>query len=350
MRSLLTHLYLGLTGLEREFFKLFRFLTYRPAARVIAIGNLTMGGTGKTPVLFELMSELKHHDLCVLTRGYRSPWERSFYHLVGKGPHPAEMTDEALLLNSRFPETPVLVGKNRHHSAIMAELMLKPELLLLDDGFQYRRLAKDLNLVLWDALADESEARPIPLGRMREPVWRLNEADAILLTRCESAGNEKIAFWRQWLSANAPGKPIIAVKTVCDGLLDHTGQKVDSEMLYPCLAFSAIGRPESFYNQLRSMGYQIDATLEFRDHHRFTADDLQKIFSTAQIKKLTVICTEKDACKIPAADAEKLQLHVLRIRTIPVSGRSFTEELRDHGIMICKRTREKSYFSRSNIS
>lgn len=335
MRSLLTHVYLCLTGLEREFFRIFSFLIYRPAARVITVGNLTMGGTGKTPVLFELLNELKHRDPCVLTRGYRSPWERSFYHLTGKGPHPAEMTDETLLLNSRFPEIPVLVGKNRHHSAKMAEIMFKPELLLLDDGFQYRRLAKDVNLVLWDALADESEARPIPSGRMREPVWRLQDADAIFLTRCESAGHEKISFWQQWLGIQAPGKPVIAVKTVCDGLFDHTGRQVEAELLpQDCLAFSAIGRPESFYNQLKSIGCQIITKLEFRDHHRFTAADLQKVSSTAQEKKLMIICTEKDACKVPEAEAGKMQLHVLRIRTIPASGRSFTEELRDHGIFL----------------
>ena len=97
MRAVLTRIYSCLTSLEREFFNFFKFLSFRPTARVISVGNLTMGGTGKTPVLFELLEELQHRQICVLTRGYRSPWERSFYQLIGEGPHPAAMTDEALL-------------------------------------------------------------------------------------------------------------------------------------------------------------------------------------------------------------------------------------------------------------
>lgn len=326
MRAVLTRIYSCLTGLEREFFNFFKFLSFRPTARVISVGNLTMGGTGKTPVLFELLDELQHRQICVLTRGYRSPWERSFYQLIGEGPHPAAMTDEALLLNSRFPAIPVLVGKNRHHSARMAEKRYQPEYLLLDDGFQYRRLSKDINLLLWDAMAEESEARLIPLGRLREPLWRLQAASAILLTRCESVAPERIAFWRQWLDLQAPGKAIIEVKTVCDGLFDWAGKPLTSQQ-HECLVFSAIGRPESLYRQLQSIGCTISAKIEFRDHHRFTGEELQKICDDAAARNLSIICTEKDACKIPRDMAARMKLMVLRIRTIPVSGQSFISEL-----------------------
>lgn len=335
MLKALTRLYSCLTGLERVFFRFLPFLVFRPRARVIAIGNLTTGGTGKTPILFEILQELDNRHCCVLTRGYRSPWERSFYHLMGQGPHPEAMTDEALLLNARFPGVPIMVGKNRHHAAKMAELMYAPDLMLLDDGFQYRRLAKDVCLVLWDALADHGEAQLIPLGRMREPARRLNDATAILLTRCESAGAEKILFWKSWLARQAPHKPIIAVKTVCAGLFDQSEQPfTTADIDSGCLAFCAIGRPASFYKQLESLGITLSKTLEFRDHHRFTADDLQKIAITAQAENLRIVCTEKDACKIPAAAAAKMKLLTLRIRTVPVSGRSFSAELADHGIFL----------------
>jgi tetraacyldisaccharide 4'-kinase len=319
MLSLIAELYSGLASIERRFFSSLSFLCLRPAARVISVGNLSMGGTGKTPILFELLHELATRRICVLSRGYRCPWERSLYRLVGKGPH---------------PEIPVLLGKNRHHSAIMAEKLYAPELLLLDDGFQYRRLHKDLSIVLWDAMSTMTEARVVPLGRLREPVERLKCADVIFLTRCESAKTDQIDFWTDWLARQAPEKPVIQVKTVCEGLFDHLGNRFEiAEHNLKILAFSAIGRPESFYSQLTSLGGTISKKMEFRDHHRFTSNDLQQI-AAAKDENMIAICTEKDACKISDEQAERLQLKVLRIRTVPVSGQTFTAELAAKGIKL----------------
>lgn len=333
--TFLSRIYGSLSALERQFFSIFSFLKYRPAARVISVGNLSMGGTGKTPVLFELLAELLGSDVCVLSRGYRSPWERSFYHLQGPGPHPKLLTDEALLLNSRFPDVPVFLGKNRHHAAIVAERRGKPQIMLLDDGFQYRRLAKDMDLVLIDAMAAPEEAQLIPAGRLREPASRLQQAHAILLTRCETASDEQQSFWLSWLAIKAPAVPVIKVHTICEGLFDLFGKKV----VLPtskrrCSAFSAIGRPASFYSQLTKVGCQIEEQVEFRDHHRFTDLELQQLGSKANSKNLQLVCTEKDFCKIPADLAEKLQILTLRIRTVPQSGKTFSEELQAFGLSL----------------
>ncbi len=336
MKKLLQSIYHALTFSERRFFEIFSFLIYRPRARVISVGNLSMGGTGKTPVLFELIEELRHsHNICVLSRGYRSPWERSFYHLQGKGPHPAGLTDEALLLNRRFPEIPVLLGKNRHHAAIVAEQRLRPDIILLDDGFQYRRLRKDVELLLWDAMSDPDEAQLLPAGRLREPILRLRSAHAILLTRCESVSEKKIDFWKNWLNAKAPGVPVIRVNTYCEGLFDHHGSRLSANVASTeILAFSAIGRPQSFYAQLEQLGCHISERAEFRDHHRFSDDELQQLGRRARDKKLRPVCTEKDFCKISHEMAENLGLAVLKIRTRPASQRSFTAELAAAGILL----------------
>lgn len=336
MKKLLQTIYLALTSCERHFFEIFSFLVYRPQARVISIGNLSMGGTGKTPVLFELITELRQHKrLCVLSRGYRSPWERSFYHLAGDGPHPVGLTDEALLLNRRFAKIPVLLGKNRHHAAIIGESKLKPEIFLLDDGFQYRRLRKDLEILLWDSMSEIEEAQLLPAGRLREPLTRLRAADVILLTRCESVTPGKIAFWQRWLAEQAPAIPVIPVKTVCDGLFDHYDKRLPTEAARKnYLAFSAIGRPASFYAQLTDLGCHISDRVEFRDHHRFSEDELQKLGKQAQSQDLELVCTEKDFCKISRQLAEQLAIRVLKIRTIPVSQRSFTTELAAAGIRL----------------
>jgi tetraacyldisaccharide 4'-kinase len=336
MKKLLQAIYLGLTTCERKFFELFNFLIYRPQARVISIGNLSMGGTGKTPVLLELIEELsRDHRVCVLSRGYRSPWERSFYHLQGSGPHPSGLTDEAVLVNRRFSQIPILLGKNRHHAAIMGERRCQPDIFLLDDGFQYRRLYKDCDLLLWDAMSEPQEASLLPAGRLREPVSRLRDASAILLTRCESVSEDKKAFWENWLSEKAPGIPIIQIETRCDGLFDYRNRQLTAdEVQSSFLAFSAIGRPESFYAQLEQLGCQIEHRVEFRDHHHFTDDELRELQRKATDRNLRLVCSEKDVCKISAPLSEELNLSVLKIRTLPASGRSFKTELAAVGIRL----------------
>ena len=327
--NILSRLYASLSTLERNFFDFFSFLKYRPKAKVVSIGNLSMGGTGKTPVLFEIIKELqeKHPNLklMVLTRGYRCPWERSFYELIGKGDHPFELTDEALMLNKRFPEIPILVGKNRHHAAIIGEMRYKPDLILLDDGFQYRRLYRDFDYILWDAMSKIEEAQVIPFGRLREPIERLNNANVILLTRCESASKEQIDFWINWLKEKAPMVPIIKTKTVCEGLFKQNGSSSNLNKDTNLYAFSAIGRPESFYEQLKQLGYTIVCKKEFRDHHRFSEKELDDLVKEAKQKDLALVCTEKDAIKIKADYADKMDLNILRIRTLPLDSGSFLQ-------------------------
>ena len=325
--SVLAKIYSNLSCIEKNFFDFFNFLKYRPKAKVISIGNLSMGGTGKTPVLFEVLKEFqdKYPDLnlMVLTRGYRCPWENSFYELYGDGEHPFELTDEALMLNKRFPNIPVMVGKNRHHAAIIGEMRYRPDIILLDDGFQYRRLYKDFDFILWDAMSTPDEAEPIPDGRLREPVERLKQANVILLTRCESASSEQIEYWQKWLHEEAPNVPIVKTKTCCEGIFKYDGKLADLNKNTGLLAFSAIGRPESFYEQLKQCGYNIVIKKEFRDHHRFSDNELEELVKEAQSKSLALVCTEKDAIKIRPEFAEIMNLNILRIETLPLSKEDF---------------------------
>lgn len=333
--NILSRIYANLSYLERRFFEIFSFLTLRPKARVISIGNLSMGGTGKTPVLFELLSEFQEispsKSVVVLTRGYRCPWEKSFFQLKGRGNHPFELTDEALMLNSRFPGIPILVGKNRHHAAILGELRFKPDLFLLDDGFQYRRIAKDFNILLWDAMSKPEEAAVLPEGRLREPIERLKQADVILLTRCESASPEQITSWTDWLKDKSESKPVIKTKNLCEGIFKVDGKPSELRNT-DILAFSAIGRPESFYSQLEISGFKIKVKKEFRDHHRFTDNELKDLVDEAKKQNLPLICTEKDAIKIKQNIAEKMNLNILKIKTIPLSGKTFLQEFELAGL------------------
>ena len=318
MRRLLTGLYGTLSALERIFFERFPFLVESPRARVVSIGNLTVGGTGKTPLLLELLGHpARPPRTAVLTRGYRSPWERGFYLLHGPGPHPELLTDEALQVNRAFPDVPLLIGKNRAHAARMAERLCSPDLLLLDDGFQYRRLRKDLELVLWDATVEPETADLLPVGRLREPFERLAVAGALILTRCELVDAATLARRHAFFAVRFPGLPRHEALTEAVVWITPDGRDVAlSEGPREVFAFSAIARPDTFHRQLAAVGRTVVRSRSFRDHDRFSARRLTDVEAAAKSASsgAVPVCTEKDLVKIPPKTARDAGIWALRIR------------------------------------
>jgi tetraacyldisaccharide 4'-kinase len=325
----LQSVYKAVTTLDHLFFKIFRFLKFRPKAKVISIGNLTTGGTGKTPVLFELCRELSNYNLCVLSRGYKSKYENSFYKLKGTKGQRENITDEALLFNKKFPEIPLLLGKRRFLSARYAEKYIQPNYILLDDGFQYRRLYKDINLVLFDSLSDNTDTELIPFGKLREPLEKLKDADAILLTRCESSSPEQQQYWQNFLTKFAPQSQFIKMQSLFAGLFDFANKRLKPED-FPseCIAFSAIGKPESFIKQLQKAGIEAIKQVDFRDHHYYSDSELNELLELKQKYNKVLICTEKDRVKISDGMAQELGLLTFAIETRPVSGKTLAEELK----------------------
>jgi len=342
--SILSRVYDLLARTERRFFNAVPFLVERPAACVISVGNLSVGGTGKTPFLFELLSDpIVPANRIVLTRGYRSPWERGFYLLCGPGPHPSTLTDEALLLASLFPTTPIFVGKNRAHSARLAERWFKPDVLLLNDGFQYRRLPHDIDIVLWDALMKKEEAGLLPLGRLRERPERLRDAHLIAMTRCELASDEQKEYWHLWLARTAPGVPILEMETKPSGWIDPQGRHCSLENgPERVLAFAAIAKPELFAAQLAASGRNVAATQGFRDHDGFSPERLSAILNEAKVLDAVPVCTTKDRIKISAREAAVHGIWTLEIRMKPTSGESFGSALRRYGLDPARHARSKA--------
>jgi tetraacyldisaccharide 4'-kinase len=330
---LLKPLYLFAVTLDRLIHKVLPFLVFKADRKIVSIGNLTTGGTGKTPVLFELTKELYDCNPCVISRGYRSGWENSFFMLHGKGPHSPYLTDEALLFNRKFPDIPLVLGKRRDRSVKYAIKHLNPGLFILDDGFQFRKLHKDIEIFLWDSLTSPYDAELLPAGVLRESAKRIADADVILLTRCESASSEQIQYWESWLKRYAARLPIIRMQTCVTGLYSKSHKKINLKD-YPktCAIFCAIGNPDSFMEQLIHIGIEPTQTYEFRDHHRFSEKDLQKLSDKAKKAKLPFICTEKDMIKIPEESA--LDFYYLSIKMVPCSGRSLLSELSGAGIII----------------
>jgi tetraacyldisaccharide 4'-kinase len=275
----------------------------RVARPVISIGNLTLGGTGKTPfVEFVCRWFLKRGEHpAILSRGYRST-----------GAH----NDEALLLGANLPGVPHLQGKDRVALARRAIDDLKPDVLVLDDGFQHRRLARNLDIVLIDCTEPFGYGRLFPRGLLREPIRNLRRASLIVLSRanqCSAADRETICHR---IIAEAGEKPIVLAEhrptmlRSLDGrtlpLADLAGRSV--------AAFCGIGNPQAFWQTLESLGGRPIGTRAFRDHHRYSPADLADLETwTAQLRPDFVITTQKDMVKISPDAWSGRPLYALQI-------------------------------------
>jgi len=260
--------------------RLSRARPFRPRARVVCIGNLTAGGSGKTPIAIAIGRILAAHGkkIIFLTRGYGGRLHGPVQ--VNPAQHSAsDVGDEPLLLAAHGT---VIVARNRADGARLAD-SLGADIILMDDGFQNFQITKDLSLVVIDAESGFQNGRLIPAGPLREAVTQgLARADGIVLM---GEGTPQLpAFAGPILSA-------CLVPTAPDVL---RGRDV--------FAFAGIGRPQKFFQMLRHMGADIVAERSFPDHHKFTALELSVLKGAAEKTKALLVTTEKDFVRLdPAA-------------------------------------------------
>lgn len=272
---------------------------------VISVGNLTVGGSGKTPCTIALATWLRARGRAagILLRGYG---RRGSGVAVAADPGGAParweaVGDEAILLARRLPGVPVVVGGSRFQAGREALRRFPLDLLLLDDGFQHRQLHRDLDLVMLDATDPFGGGRLLPRGRLREPVAALRRAHAIILSRADQV--RELAGVRRRLEQIAPGAPQILARHRPAGLADLAGGEA-----WPLgflrgrrvLAVSGIANPAGFHRTLMDLGAVAAGTLPFPDHHPYGSDDLRRVQDAAREAGAEVIVTtEKDAVRMP---------------------------------------------------
>lgn len=258
---------------------------------VISIGNLSVGGSGKTPLVIHLAKILERHgwSVDVLSRGYRRAGD--LVQRVEETGDAGRFGDEPLLI-AQSAHVPVYVGASRYQAGLRAEREIRDapkRVHLLDDGFQHRQLARaaDIVLVHRDDLTDSL----LPAGRLRERLTALERADVILLREEDS---ELIARLSPYLRREAP---IWRIKRT----LSVPGRQG------PVLAFCAIARPREFYQALQALGIEVAATKSFRDHHPYTQRDIESLRRLASRYRCeAMVTTEKDAVKLDAESRERL--------------------------------------------
>lgn len=288
---------------------------------VISIGNLTLGGTGKTPLTEWTAQWCRRRGwrVVVLSRGYGgASTAQPQVVSVGDGPVTDWRTagDEAFLLARRLPGIPVLAGRNRYASGLYACERFGAQVLVLDDGFQHHALHRDCDIVLIDASNPFGHGALLPRGMLRESLRALRRAQVIMLSRVEAAGKAVSGLCEQ-IRRYAGQQPIYRMAVSPDGLYRHdTCCSVDPSWLRQrrVVAFAGIGNPRAFVASLQQCRAQVAAFLAFPDHYPYTLADWQAICDVARREEAeALVTTEKDAVRLDAAWPLPLPLYTLRI-------------------------------------
>src|SRR5436853_2390804 len=292
-------LYSAAMRVRRAFYKKGALKIHRISAPVISVGNITTGGTGKTP-LVEWVARVVANEgrrVCILTRGYgRADAKRRV--VVSDGEKilsdSREGGDEPLQLAEALRgKAAVISDANRVSAARYATENLQSEVFILDDGFQHLRIARNLDLVVVDATDPWGGGKLLPRGRLREPLRELARADCIILTRSEQA--QDIESLRKQVERLSGGRPILLSRTRTRDiyLLSAEAMKSDAESkavsprlrvaasprlaAHPFAAFCAIGNPLTFFKHIERDGYALNYSQAFPDHHVYTQNDVDEI-------------------------------------------------------------------------
>ncbi|RKH23362.1 tetraacyldisaccharide 4'-kinase [Corallococcus praedator] len=268
--------------------------------RVVSVGNLNVGGTGKTPAVLHLAEMLirEGRKVGILTRGYgrESPEPVTF---TGSEPTP-EVTvagDEPLLLARRCPQARLFVGADRVAAARRARDDFGLDTVLLDDGFQHRRLHRDEDLVVVDEAVGLGNGHLLPRGPLREPPSALRRATLLWLRAASLSSGPTVPI--PWLEAVTA--PRVRTRYGPTGWWDASGTEHATTALEgrPVLVLAGLARPGGFLRTVTALGAQVRDAALFPDHHRFTADELRDVAARARREGALVVTTEKDAVRLP---------------------------------------------------
>ncbi|MEX0728608.1 MAG: tetraacyldisaccharide 4'-kinase, partial [Planctomycetaceae bacterium] len=295
---------------------------HRADVPVISVGNLTAGGTGKTPCVAFLAEWFRERGIrvAILSRGYRA--------LQSEGS--IADNDEKLLLDRLCPGVPHLQQADRVEIAKQAVREFSSQVLILDDGFQHRRLARDLDIVLIDCLNPWGYGKLLPRGLLREPLSSLRRADLVFLTRadlCPPEQRERIRRTLQKYRGSAECVEVAFRPTHLVGRDAETGS-VESLRGAPILAACGIGNPQGFAQTLDRLGCRIVGFERYADHHHYTRDDCRHLADrAAKLHTTAIVMTEKDLVKIPPDFEFPVPLCGLRLGTTILEGKIFFDKM-----------------------
>ena len=309
--------------------------TRRLKCRVISVGNLTLGGVGKTPAVMMIAELLRQKGFkpAIISRGYKGKMEGKTG-VVSDGQKvllTAEVAgDEPVMMARRLQNVPIIVGRNRYRAGKLAQEKFGADTLVLDDAFQHLALHRDLNILLCDEERPFGNGVVFPAGDLREPGSQCRRADLIALTRCsatQTPGRQTPEAIEELELASAPVvKTALRLESFHRADTDATMQP-ESLRGKKVAAFCGIGRPDDFIKTLETAGAKVVCQKAFPDHHRFSAGDINSLEGQAKANGAQFfVTTEKDAVKLEGLTFS-LPLLVARIGIIFLEGEEIFERL-----------------------
>ncbi|HSA78472.1 MAG TPA: tetraacyldisaccharide 4'-kinase [Nitrospirota bacterium] len=321
--------------LRHMFYAIGVFRQQSLALKVISVGNITLGGTGKTPTVIQiaglLLKNQKHP--VIISRGYGREDESDIVVVSDGGKILADAKsggDEPLLISSVLSGVPVVVGSDRYKAAVFAQQKFNTDTVVLDDGFQHIRLKRDLDIVLVDAVDPFGNGKLFPAGVLREPLTALTRAHVVLITGTDK--EEGLEELKRVIRQNTKAK-IFTARQVPAEITDITSGDTRPHTALrgtTVLAFSGIARPASFTKLLRTLGADIRAEVAYPDHYAYNKSELTALFKKAADANVSmIITTEKDAVKLKPWNPDGIW--ALRLEMNIVENNEWEEVLlRDH--------------------
>ena len=274
--------------------------------QIISVGNLTWGGTGKTPLVEFIAQKLQSKKVAILSRGYGRQREKGKIILVSDGDRvlfgAKEAGDEAYLLAKKLPGRPIIVGNNRFQSGKWIINKLQPEIIILDDGFQHWSLKRNMDLVLIDSTNPFGNKWLIPAGILREPLSGLKRAQLIFLSKVNEINNQTEGLKKEIRKFNSHAPILETIFEPVEFHLWPKGETKPKEFIKKksILMLASVGAPNSFRYSLLKVGGTLVGEAIYPDHYSYQAKDIEKIINLAKLKKAEfIVTTEKDEVRLP---------------------------------------------------
>lgn len=339
--SVFSAIYGMLIGIRDIFYRRGIFSQKRLPCKVVSIGNITVGGTGKTPMTIYLAETLTGlgYKVVVISRGYRGGAEKKGG-IVSNGREilmdPDSSGDEPFMMAARLNNIPVVVGQNRYNAGLLAIRNFNPDIILLDDGFQHRKLFRDIDLLLLDAGRPFGNGRLIPRGVLREPAVSIKRADAFILTRSSSDNTEA----RNTISAVSNNQPVFeayntfyffkagkgGASNPASDFRDQVSEAFGSVAGKKVVAFSGIAGNDHFRRTLEECKCDLLEFFGFPDHYRYTAGDIERISKSVRDRKAElVMTTEKDFARMNGKFDFPVDIIVVGVKMCLKDEKSFRE-------------------------
>lgn len=307
-------IYAAVASIRNFMYKRGLFKTYKSPLYTIAVGNLTTGGTGKTPVAAAIAKYLdsKGEKVALLSRGYKGTLDNKEVNVISEdgviNHNAAEAGDEPFWLAKNCPDCMVVTCASRSKAAKFVETKGNYTKLVLDDGYQHQRLKRDMNLLIVDADKHFSNGWVVPLGALREPLWEAKRADKIVVVN-KNFESDKAKEYCEELRQKFE-RPVFLCNMIPQYVYNiRTG--IELEKGKDIFAFSAIAQPQQFYDFV-AHGYNLGGTKDYPDHYIYTQKDIDELVKLAYGRML--VTTEKDAVKLREIMSEDVEIFALKLK------------------------------------